>query len=183
MINERGFWEDDGVHNHKYDLPLNEALIKYLRKQGVVSILDLGCGPGEYASKFIKENFYCECYDGNPNTPQISKNLCKVLDVSSPIDLGNQYDCVLSLEVGEHIPEQYESVFIDNIVRHSRNLIIISWATIWLGGYGHFNERANDYIENLFSRKRFYRDKEAETFLRNSPQWWWFKNTIMVFKK
>jgi len=183
MINERGFWEDNGIHNHKYDQPLNEGISKYLKSYGVDSILDLGCGTGQYAERFIQDGFICDCYDGNPNTPEISNNICGVLDLSVPVDLGKTYDCVLSLEVGEHIPEEYESIFIENIVKHSKNLVILSWATIGQGGYGHYNERPNEYIESLFLNYGFHREKEVESVLRQVPQWWWFKNTIMVFKK
>jgi len=183
MINERGFWEDNSVYNHKHDGPLNEALIKYLKNLEVKTILDFGCGPGDYAKNFIESGFDCDCYDGNPNTPEISCNLCGIVDLSEEVDLNKKYDCVLSLEVGEHIPKEYENFFINNLIRHSKDLIIVSWATIGQGGHGHFNEQPNEYVENVFKEKGFYRDKESENILRNSPQWWWFKNTIMVFKK
>ena len=116
MINERGFWEDNTRSNHKYDNYLSEALCQYLKHIRVKSILDLGCGPGDYADKFIKEGFQCDCYDGNPNTLDLSNNLCKVLDLSIPVNLNKKYDCVLSLEVGEHIPKEYESIFIENLM-------------------------------------------------------------------
>ena len=38
------------------------------------------------------------------------------------------YDWVMSLEVAEHIPQDYEAIFIDNIVRHAREGVVLSWA-------------------------------------------------------
>lgn len=183
MINKRGFWEDNGISNHKYDSSLNSKIIEILKEKNIESILDLGCGPGDYAKEFVINNFDCDCFDGNPNTPEISKDLCKVADLSEPTFFGRKYDCVLSLEVGEHIPPEFESIFIKNIIDHSKNLIILSWATIGQGGHGHFNEKPNDYIESKFYEYGFSRDKGLEFILRESAEWWWFKNTIMVFKK
>jgi 2-polyprenyl-3-methyl-5-hydroxy-6-metoxy-1,4-benzoquinol methylase len=183
MINSRGYWEDNTISNHKHDSILNEELLKYFKEIGVKSILDLGCGPGDYSKNFIDNGFECDCFDGNPNTAELSKGLCGILDLSEPVYLNKTYDCVLSLEVGEHIPTEYESIFINNVVRHSKDLIILSWATIGQGGHGHFNEKPNEYIESVFYEYNFKRDFSVENRLRLMTEWWWFRNTVMVFKK
>ena len=79
MINERGYWLEKNSHEHKYDLPLNQELTKILKEVNCKSIVDLGCGPGLYAKSFIVSNFDCECYDGNPHTPDETDNLCSIL--------------------------------------------------------------------------------------------------------
>ena len=183
MINERGYWLEKNSHEHKYDSPLNQELIKTLKELNCNSIIDLGCGPGLYSKAFIVDGFDCECYDGNPFTPEESENLCSILDLSEPFDLNKKFDCVLSLEVGEHIPKEYQDVFIDNVLRHSNGLIILSWATIGQGGHGHVNEQPNEYIEDIFTQHNYKRNSIYEKKLRDSAQWWWFKNTIMVFQK
>lgn len=182
MISERGYWLEKDSHEHKYDSDLATQLVFLLKELNCNSILDLGCGPGLYSTFFVNEGFDCECYDGNPYTPEESNNLCSVLDISEPFDLGKKFDCVLSLEVGEHIPKEYEDIFIDNLIKHSNGLIILSWATIGQGGHGHVNEQPNEYIENLFIQTEYKRNFEYETKLRESAYWWWFKNTIMVFE-
>ncbi len=40
----------------------------------------------------------------------------------------NKYDWIISLEVAEHIPAQFESIYIDNLVKHAKEGIILSWA-------------------------------------------------------
>lgn len=183
MINERGYWMEKNNHEHKYDSPLNKELVNILKEINCKSIVDLGCGPGLYSKVFVTENFDCQCYDGNPYTPEESDNLCSVLDLSEPFNLDKKYDCVLSLEVGEHIPKQYESIFINNLLNHSNKSIVLSWATIGQGGHGHVNEQPNNYIENLFTPHGYTRNLDYEKRLRDSAQWWWFKNTIMFFEK
>ena len=34
---------------------------------------------------------------------------------------------ILSLEVAEHIPAQFESIYIDNLVKHAKEDIILAW--------------------------------------------------------
>ncbi len=90
---------------------------------------------------------------------------------------------MLSLEVGEHIPKEYERVFIENLHRHNINGIVLSWALKGQGGFGHFNEQNNDYIKELMAEYGYFNDVEAENSLRKKATLWWFKNTIMVFRK
>lgn len=183
MFNERGIWLDNNLVEHKYDAPLNNMLIEVLKEKQVKTIMDFGCGPGDYAKRFIDSGFKCKCCDGNPHTEELSDGLCFVQDLSVDFDLNEKYDCVLCLEVGEHIPNKYENVFINNLLKHSKGLIILSWATIGQGGHGHVNEHPNEYIEDIFNSHNYNRNKKLETKLRNAAEWWWFNNTIMIFEK
>lgn len=183
MYNEKGIWLDNNLIEHKYDSQLNKKLIEILNSEKVKTIIDLGCGPGMY-SEFLNQNgFFCDCCDGNPHTIELSKHKCFIQDLSIDFDLQKKYDCVLCLEVGEHIPKLYEDILIDNIIKHTEKLIILSWATVGQGGHGHVNEQPNEYISKKFENKDFERCYDIEIDLRKSSFWWWFKNTIMVFKK
>lgn len=182
-VHDTGFWDCDTISfdYHKHDEPLAQQLSKMLQDLSVTSAIDFGCGYGMYVTTLEQHGISCDCYDGNPHTSVLTNNKCGVLDLSKSIHLDKQYDCVISLEVGEHIPQQYESVFIDNLVQHSKKWVIVSWALPHQGGHGHVNEQPNEYIEEKFQQLGFMRVKELETRLRNSAHWWWFKNTIMVF--
>ena len=85
----------------------------------------------------------------------MTNGLAQVLDLSKPFDLKIRYDCVISFEVGEHIPPQKEKIFIENLVKHSKKYIAISWAIPGQGGTGHFNEKSNQYIIKKFSEYDF----------------------------
>jgi SAM-dependent methyltransferase len=183
-INESyGFWEGGGHDNHLFDQPLAKELLKLFKKLKVKSVVDLGCGTGDYTKFFISNKIKCDGYDGNPNTPEVSGGLCGVLNLAYPADLGKKFDCVLSLEVGEHLPKEYEDTFIQNLETHSNGLIIISWALPGQGGGGHFNEQRNEYVTDKFAQLGYERQYDLEAPLRQSPQYWWFQNTLMVFKK
>ena len=106
-----------------------------------------------------------------------------VLDLSKEFDLGKKYECVISLEVGEHIPPKFEQTYLDNLDRHCSQCIIISWALPGQGGAGHVNEKDNSYVKNEFKKRGYKSWVEAENHFRNSSTFGWFKNTIMIFLK
>jgi hypothetical protein len=183
-INENGFWENENGIGHVHDPRLCNKIIEFFKTKNVKNVVDFGCGLGDYTRSFISNGINCDAYDGNPNTPNLTNGVGKVLDLSKEFDLDKKFNCVLSLEVGEHIPKEYEQIFIDNICKHTNNLLIISWAILGQGGDGHVNCQNNDYIINQIENREFEYDLESSTFLRNSistaP---WFRNTIMVFNK
>lgn len=182
MISENGFWLDDTLENHRYDVNLANALMDFFSKEKANSVVDFGCGHGEY-TKLLKTKFSADGFDGNPNTEQLTNSVCKVLDLSQVVDLGVKYDWVLSLEVGEHIPKQFEPWFILNLHRHNTKGIVLSWAIPGQGGHGHFNEQSNEYITNIITHLGYTRDTVTENILRAASTHFWFKNTIMVFRK
>jgi cyclopropane fatty-acyl-phospholipid synthase-like methyltransferase len=182
-INSRGFWENETEEGHYNDKFILEGINEIITENNIKSLVDFGCGPGYYVYNLRNKLDYFEAYDGNPNTPIITGGVGKVVDLSENMDLGRTFDFVLSLEVGEHIPKQYETIFIDNLLNHSNKVIILSWATIGQGGYGHVNEQPNNYIESLFTPHGYTRNLEYEKRLRDSAHWWWFKNTIIFFEK
>ena len=103
--------------------------------------------------------------------------------LSDKFDLEKKYECVISLEVGEHIPKEKEQIFLDNLDRHCKQCIILSWALPGQGGDGHYNEQSNDYIVSEMEKRNYKHWEEASNYFRNSVSLWWFKKTIMVFLK
>jgi hypothetical protein len=183
-INEKGFWETNTDIGHIHDNLLSEKLVSFLNENNIKTLVDFGCGMADYVKAINKTNIICEAYDGNPNTEKLTNGIGKVLDLSKPFDLNKKFDCVLSFEVGEHIPKQYEQFFLDNICKHTDKLIILSWAVIGQGGDGHVNCQNNDYIISQLEKRNFIYNENASIELRNSvSNAKWFKNTIMVFSK
>lgn len=182
-ISEKGYWiGEDVVCEHAFDGKLCQALITFFRTKGG-TVCDLGCGMGEYTRKMREAGISADGFDGNPNTPQLTNGLANVLDLSVPVNFPKKYDWVLSLEVGEHLPPEYERIFINNVVNNNCKGIILSWAVEGQGGYGHFNCRNNDYVKQQIMDCGYDNDIETEKWLRDNVELSWFKNTIMVFIK
>ena len=182
-INERGFWESSTDEGHLHDPNLCQGLITVLEHIKAKKIADFGCGMGDYAKKISEQGIICEAYDGNPNTVELTSNFAQVLDLSKDFNLNKIYDAVISLEVGEHIPKEFESIFINNLCKHTNQILILSWAVIGQGGDGHVNCQNNDYIIEQLSSRGFRIDIMRSNFLRQVSYLPWFKNTIMVFEK
>lgn len=170
---------EDETDTHVFDEELCSAIISTFH---VDTAVDIGCGDGRYTFALNADGILCDGYDGNPMTPEITGDRCAVKDFSDPVDIG-QYDLVLCLEVGEHIPVKYEQTFLDNICGASQEYICLSWAIEGQDGTGHVNCRNNGYIINEMQRRGFDIDWEHTEYLREKSTLSWFKNTVMVFEK
>jgi hypothetical protein len=93
------------------------------------------------------------------------------------------HEFVLSLEVGEHLPPEYEETFIKNLIRNSVRGIVLSWAKPGQAGAGHVNLRTEAYIKQKFKTLGYINNIQAEARLRSAvTNCDWFKDTIMVFE-
>lgn len=184
-INPRGYWENETSEGHGTDPLFIKAFADFCKDREYATVLDIGCGDGYYTKYLLDQGIYCEGYDGNPFTEKITGGLCKVADFSQYQNLG-YFDCVLSIEVGEHIPSIYEQVFLYNVIDHAKKCVVISWAVPGQDGNGHVNCKTNSEVKNWFYLHGFFNDLKAEIRLRNSvspyPQTaYWLSNTLMVF--
>ena len=101
--------------------------------------------------------------------------------MSKPIDLKVKSDISISLEVGEHIPVEYEQIFLDNIVANTTTIVVLSWAIPGQIGNGHINCRENEYIIQQMANRGFILDKnilEKRKQFKN-----WFKDSLMLFTR
>ncbi len=122
-------------------------------------------------------------FDGAPFAEETTNNQVKFLDLSVPIYHLNTYDWIISLEVAEHIPKQYEHVFVDNIVRHAGEGIILSWAKIGQGGHSHLNEKNFLDVKKLLEEKSFFHDANESIKFQNIATLSWLKDNMHIYKK
>ena len=149
----------------------------------IQSLVDLGCGLGQYQRALARNLFTCHGYDGNPHTSWLTQGRCGMADLSVPLNLGRRYDMVLSLEVGEHIPPAFEDVYLGNVDRHAGRWVVLSWAVPGQGGLGHVNERPNAYIEERMHARGWVLSKQSTENLRMKATLPWFRNTVMAFRR
>jgi 2-polyprenyl-3-methyl-5-hydroxy-6-metoxy-1,4-benzoquinol methylase len=75
-------------------------------------------------------------------------------DLSEPFDLNRMFDCVICLEVAEHLEESSANTLIASLCRHG-NLIFFSAATPGQGGQNHANCQWPAYWQSLFNAQGF----------------------------
>ena len=189
-IDKKGMWVghqgdstiiSGGGSPHKIDNGLMEGFPSIFEDGS--SVVDFGCGNADYIKRLISDGFKCEAYDGNPITPKMTGGIGKVLDLSKRFDLEKKFDYVISVEVAEHIPKEYEEIYVDNLIRHTGYYLITSWAIKGQGGDGHVNEQDEDYVLNLYKEKGMVYQKDISEALRGVATLGWFKKTIYVFEK
>ena len=183
-ISDTGFWVDvDFKKEHCYDEKLSHSICMFLKDKKLYKIYDFGCGPGEYVKKMRANGIESTGYDGNPITSSIP--YCNVADLTDPKFILPPVDCVMCLEVGEHIPKQYESILIQTLDKHVLlgGYLILSWAVPGQGGFGHVNCQPNEYIRNKIIELGYKPLYNVENTFRQNASLSWFKNTILVFQK
>ena len=102
------------------------------------TVSDFGAGIGLYVEYLRATGCWAVGYDGTPGIDEITGGAVQFADLSLPVMLPIT-NAVISIEVGEHIPPKFESVFLDNLCRHATELLIVSWATVNQPGRGHCN--------------------------------------------
>ena len=149
-----------------------------------VKVADLGCGEGAYCKVCSEHGCRADGYEGNSVACQNAVcDSIECVDLSKPAEPKDDYDLVLCLELGEHIPKRCQDVFIDNLARFSKDVLILSWAVPGQGGTGHVNCLSNETVIGLMRDKSFDFDKSMSEYLRQNSKLSWFKNTLMVFRR
>jgi hypothetical protein len=175
-----GIWDTTSADTYEFDAPLAKAIADFFKVVEVKDCVDLGCGAGKYTDHLNGSGIKCEGYDGNPNTFSMSKSCYGNFDLSKPVYVGNA-DAVLSLEVGEHIPRDYELVYLSNIVLAARKYVVMSWFPIPGHGIGHVNERTNEWVKEQMLIRGFQSLDDWEKILRDSSSLWWFSESLLCF--
>lgn len=182
-ISDTGFWIETEEESHFFSPELSKIINSYVAINNIKTVYDLGCGNGEYLQSLTTE--YPEVsatgFEGF-ETERFFKNVI-AKDLSEPLLL-DPADLVISIEVGEHIPKEFEKTFIDNISSNSSGHLIISWAIEGQHGLAHVNCQNNDYIINQFEVRGWTFSSELSSDLRAAfPEDLWLKNTLMIFSK
>jgi hypothetical protein len=187
IINPRGFWENETAEGHGHDEGLADALVDFFRNERAQDVLDLGCGDGYYVTKLRGSGIVCIGVDGNPYTANLLKSSCYIADLTEVQNFG-MFNWVLSLEVGEHIPQEYEEVFLKNLDKHNVDGIVLSWAVRGQGGDGHVNCKDNvEVIPTVCSLGYDFEVVQTNQMRERCAKYpnigWWFRNTLMIFRR
>lgn len=183
-VSESGGWCSNlsGANSTKHytDNILAITLSKFLKGKTVASF---GDGPGIYKQLIDEKRevkFY-DAFDGAPYCEETTDGRVKFLDLSVPIYHLKQYEWIISLEVAEHISQEYESIYLDNLARHSLEGIILSWAKIGQLGHSHVNNRNFDYVKRKIEERGYRFDHVATRLIKDGANFPWIKNNVNVF--
>ena len=185
MIHQTGFWHKDfAPPNHRHSKNVSNWMCAFLSDKKNTKIYDFGCGMGDYLND-LHLNGFTNLLGLEADPPKTDYEFkINTQNLAYPFTL-DEKGIIICLEVGEHLPKEYQDVFLDNIANNCSEYLIISWAVRYQGGHGHYNELNNDEIIPEITKRGFTYLPEVSKEFRLTPEdyCWWFKNTLMVFKK
>ena len=186
-ISETGFWDGENAHvHHVHSKPLAQWIAKFLAEDKNKRVYDLGCGLGNYLKDLANAGFTdLVGFEGDLPKKAVFSNIWKQ-DLTQPINkaLVNKGN-VICLEVGEHIPAEFQDQLLQNIKQLCNGYLIMSWAVRGQAGYGHVNCLDNGEVIEIMEKYGFkYLDgysQDARAVIDDTTPW--FKNTIMIFSR
>jgi len=122
-----------------------------------MSMLDVGCGTAGWLAAAQQLGVDTVAgVDGHAPADQLQIPLeaFTTADLTQPLDLGQQFDLVMSLEVAEHLPPSAAATFVDSLARHG-DVVLFSGAIPGQGGNEHLNEQWPPYWAELFGAHDF----------------------------
>jgi SAM-dependent methyltransferase len=151
------------------------------------SVLDVGCGFGEWLEEFKKRDVQTVVgVDGEYIVPELTGNeVFRFIptDLEKPFDLSQKFDLVMSIEVGEHLNRESADSFIESLCKHSDN-ILFSAAVPGQEGIHHVNEEWPMYwIEKFKSQGYFCYDYFRWKIWDSMQVAASYKNNILFFSK
>ncbi len=172
-------------------MPLNSANVLVpivMRLVDPRSVVDIGCGRGEWLSIFRESglNDYLGI-DG----PWVSKKDLAIdptnfvqCDLELPLDLDRKFDLAVSLEVAEHLSQENASVFVNSLCDLSP-VVLFSAAVPRQGGTNHLNEQWPDYWAKLFASHGFkvFDCIRWQVWNDNRVGWWYAQNTFLYVEE
>ena len=132
------------------------TLLFLKRELGISSFLDIGCGVGGMVFHAIQEGMFARGVEGDIESIPIDCPLIHEIDYrvgSLFSQFPSHFDLAWSIEVLEHIPEDYlPNVMADfSMCKYA----LITAAPPGWGGVGHINEQHPDYWIDIFEKNNF----------------------------
>ena len=163
----------------RHHFPADPGLVTLLQPIfSNMSILDLGCGCGQYGAALTGVEY--RGFDGALNVEEFTGGRVRWADLTLPL-LVVAADFVMLLEVGEHVPVEHEAQVLNNAADNALCGLVISWAVPGQTGAFHVNLRSNAYIVDKVRARGFVLDDSLTREGRRRCQLPWFANTFMFF--
>jgi len=148
-----------------------------------VTVGDFGAGGGHY-STWMNETGLIQAFafDGTANAAALTGGVVQELNLVEDMHLWRTFDWVLCLEVGEHIPKQFAKGLLQNLARHARHGLVMSWSDDW-EGIGHVNcLKREEFVAFVQAETGFVLDAGATQRVKDGCEIDYIARTIAVFR-
>lgn len=174
-------YEEGARQSAKEIVPLILELIQPKR------VIDVGCGIGAWLSVF--KEFGVEDVWGvdgdwvDRKMLLIPEEQFLSIDLRKPFRMDKRFDLVVSLEVAEHLSNEYAETFVGSLTKLGP-VILFSAAIPFQGGEHHKNEQWPEYWAGLFKENGYEAiDCIRKKIWRNDKVDWWYAQNIIMFAR
>jgi predicted TPR repeat methyltransferase len=185
LYDEQYFGERMGWKDEVYSV-IAQSIIKHFDPK---SLIDIGCGNGVLLESLRAYNVTTKGIEGSINGVQIctTKGLnVAQYDLRKKIVHTDTFDVAVSIEVAEHIEEEYVDIFIDNVCSFS-DTIILTASPVDDGGVYHHNVKDKTYWKEKFLERNYYEvvyvDFLCDLVESIPPRREYLYNNMIVFKR
>ncbi len=181
-MEKNGGYDLEGVIWHQHSNKLMKKILELWPNKNI-PIVDLGCGHNFYVSVLKYAGYDALGID----SVDFGSKYATTGDLTKPwtdfTTINRDIHNVISLEVGEHIPADKASVYLDNVCSFGGD-VIMSWAIPGQAGVGHINCQSNEWVVNEMYKRGYLVYPIKQAHLREAVvgcHCTWFQNTLMYF--
>jgi 2-polyprenyl-3-methyl-5-hydroxy-6-metoxy-1,4-benzoquinol methylase len=176
-----GIWSAQFHRSNLYlDIPPFRFVIERHRP---TSVLDIGCGVGGYvalcARLGVRDLLGVDGFEPSRDL-LCTADQYRQHDLRQRLDLSRRFDLVVSAEVAEHLEEQHEETFLQNVTRHARRLILFSAARPGQRGHGHVNLKPAEHWLEIFRSQGWVPHHYDTCAVRSLSTFHWFRRNLVL---
>lgn len=160
----KGGWIYNGFLRYPFDNDVMSALYDCYIHSKSTTVLDCGCGAGNYVAALRRLKVNAVGFDSNPYTPSLSTILlpegdspCEQLDITDDFDDDDKFDMVICLDVLHCIPEKLRGKAIANLCKLTSKVLVIKTSSInkdiVIGEIMSHGMWVNDMMSHLIQKK------------------------------
>jgi SAM-dependent methyltransferase len=182
---EQQFYETHSTGSARSAAEVVPVVLEYLQPQ---SVIDVGCGTGDWLAAFQKcgttDVFGVDGPWVDEAQLRIPRSRFQRADLTQSLTMGRRFELVISLEVAEHLPPSSASTFVDSLTQLAP-VVLFSAAIPYQGGTHHLNERWPTYWASLFSARGFRAIDCLRPRLWSNPavEFWYAQNMFFLADK
>jgi SAM-dependent methyltransferase len=150
--------------------------------------LDLGCGDGWMVHTAAMAGIEALGIEGSQACIDAGSEWADIRlhDLTTPLELGRQFELVSCIEVAEHLPIEAAKILVSTIRRHTYKWILWTAAPPGQGGDGHINCQPPEYWEALFEQTGAHVAVEETALMKTvwtkaAGGLFWLAKNVVVF--